>query len=106
MPGKRERLTLGRRDLRRIARVVRDAERGDRDQSPTQLRTSADSSDIVRGTFTAPWAKGDTKTVTDAAITAQTYTAKNYFATVSGTGTKNCAIAYTGGEWILIAAEC
>lgn len=103
---KRERLTLGRRDLRRIARVVRDAERGDRDQSPAQLRTAQDGADIVRGTFTAPWSKGDTKTVTDAAITSQTYTAKNYFASATGSGSKACAIAYVGGEWILIAAEC
>lgn len=107
MPGKRERITLGRRDLRRISKVVRDSERGDRDTSAPSLRTSDDGAEIVRGTFTAPWNKGSTKTVTNAVITAQTYqNVNNYFATVSGSGTKACAIAYVAGEWILIAAEC
>lgn len=59
----------------------------------------------IRGTFTAPWSKGATATVTDAS-SASTYTAKNYFAGITTTGTKACAIAYAGGEWILIAAEC
>lgn len=61
---------------------------------------------IVRGTFTAPWSKGSTKTVTDAVNTMVTYTAKNYFASMTGSGTKACAISYVAGEWILIAAEC
>jgi len=64
-------------------------------------------SGVVRGTFTAPWAKGTTKTVTDAIMTSVTYeNVQNYFAAVSGTGSKACAIAFVGGEWILIAAEC
>jgi hypothetical protein len=62
---------------------------------------------IVRGTFTAPWDKGSTKTVSDAVTIGTTYSnARNYFAAVGGTGTKACAIAYVGTEWILIAAEC
>jgi hypothetical protein len=62
---------------------------------------------IVRGTFTAPWSKGSTKTVADAVTSGTTYAnVKNYFAAVGGTGSKACAIAYAGGEWILIAAEC
>ena len=62
---------------------------------------------IVRGTFSAPWAKGSAKTVTDAVTSGTTYSdVKNYFAAVSGSGTKACAIAYVGTEWILIAAEC
>jgi hypothetical protein len=61
---------------------------------------------IKRGTFTAPWNKGSTATVTDAITTGTTYTAKNYFAAITGTGSKACAIAYVGTEWILIAAEC
>lgn len=64
-------------------------------------------SGVVRGTFTAPWNKGATATVRDAITTSVTYASvKNYFATVSGSATKACAIAYVGGEWILIAAEC
>jgi hypothetical protein len=62
--------------------------------------------EIVRGTFAAPWSKGSTKSVTSAASSGQTYTAKNYFAEVAGTGSKACAIAYVNSEWILIAAEC
>ena len=62
---------------------------------------------VIRGTFTAPWNKNSTKTVTDATLSAVTYAdVKNYFATVSGSGSKACAIAYVAGEWILIAAEC
>ena len=62
---------------------------------------------IVRGTFTAPWTKGSTKTVADAVTSGTTYAnVRNYFAAVGGTGTKACAIAYVGTEWILIAAEC
>ena len=62
---------------------------------------------IVRGTFSAPWNKGSTATVTDAITSGTTYSSvKNYFAAVGGTGTKACAIAYVGTEWILIAAEC
>jgi hypothetical protein len=61
---------------------------------------------VIRGTFSAPWNKGSTTTVTDAVISGATYTAKNYFASVTGSGSKACAIAYVGSEWILIAAEC
>lgn len=62
---------------------------------------------IKRGTFTAPWNKGSTATVTDAITAGTTYSnARNYFASVTGTGTRACAIAYVGTEWILIAAEC
>jgi hypothetical protein len=60
----------------------------------------------VRGTFSGSWAKNATATVTDAVTSSVTYTAKNYFSALTGTGTKACAIAYVGGEWILIAAEC
>ena len=61
---------------------------------------------IKRGTFTAPWNKGAKASVTDATDTTVKYDAHNFFANVSGTGTKSCAIAKVGDEWILIAAEC
>jgi hypothetical protein len=61
---------------------------------------------LVRGTFSGAWAKGATATVTDAVTSSVTYTAKNYFSSITGTGSKACAISYVGGEWILIAAEC
>lgn len=64
-------------------------------------------SGVVRGTFSAPWSKGTTHTVADAVASGTTYqNVRNYFASVSGSGTKACAIAYVGEEWILIAAEC
>ena len=61
---------------------------------------------IRRGTFQGPWAKGDSATVTDATLSAVTYTATNYFAEITASDEKTCAIAYANGEWILIAAEC
>ena len=61
---------------------------------------------VVRGTFSSSWAKGATATVTDATSNGVTYTAKNYYAALTGSATKACAIAYVGGEWILLAAEC
>lgn len=71
------------------------------------VRLGAGTGGIVRGTFSAPWAKGSTLTVTDAVTSGTTYAnVKNYFAAVGGTGSKACAIAYVGTEWILIAAEC
>jgi hypothetical protein len=100
------RVSFSAKSAKRIARVVRLVEGGDRKQGPTTLRTSVGDDAIIRGTFTAPWNKGATATVTDANLSAVTYEAKNYFAAVSGTGSKACAIAYAGGEWILIAVEC
>jgi len=92
---------------KRIARAVLASERGGRDMERTQLRTAGGDGEIVRCTFTAPWNKGSTKTVTDATLASVTYDGvKNYFANVTGSGSKACAIAYVAGEWILIAAEC
>lgn len=71
------------------------------------VRLGVGSVGIKRGTFTAPWTKGTTQSVSDAVTAGATYSnVKNYFANVSGSGTKACAIAYVGTEWILIAAEC
>ena len=71
------------------------------------VRLAGNNDGIVRGTFSAPWAKGSTKTVSDSVTSGKTYAdVKNYFAAVGGTGSKACAIAYVGTEWILIAAEC
>ena len=61
---------------------------------------------IVRGTFSGSWSKGSTATVTDATSSSVTYTANNYFANLTGSGTRACAIAYVNGEWLLIAVEC
>lgn len=90
----------------RIAKVVRNAERGGTDTPATNQRVSGLDGEVIRGTFTAPWAKGATKTVTDATLTSVTYGVTNYFAAASGSGSKNCAITFTAGEWIVIAVEC
>jgi hypothetical protein len=71
------------------------------------VRLAADAQGIKRGTFTAPWSKGTAKSVDDAVTSGTTYAnVKNYFANIKGSGSKACAIAYVGTEWILIAAEC
>lgn len=113
MPGRRERITFDRRTAKRIATVVRDAERGDRDLSPVTLRTSSDESEIRLGTISATWTKGTTATVTQlkpdgsAMSPTRTFTAKNLFADVTvSSGTKKVACASVGSQWILIAAEC
>lgn len=69
------------------------------------IRLGIGSMGIRRGTFTAPWDKSSLATVTGTSFTG-TVVAKNYFANITGAGTKNCAVAYVGSEWILIAAEC
>jgi hypothetical protein len=79
------------------------SERGGRDMERAHLRTAGGDGEIVRGTFSAPWNKGSTKTVTDATLSAVTYAdVKNYFASVSGSGIKDCLISYVGGEWVLV----
>ena len=91
----------------RIARAVVTVEKGDRSIGAVGRHSAGADGEIIRGTFTAPWNKGSDKTVTDATLTSVTYAGvKNYFAAITGSGSKACAIAYAGGEWILIAAEC
>jgi hypothetical protein len=88
---------------KRIARAVLAHERGGRDMERTRLRTAGGDDALVRGTFTAPWSKGSTATVTDVTLTSVTYTGvKNYLTGITGTGTKDCLIAYVGGEWVLV----
>ena len=65
------------------------------------------------GTISATWDKGATATVTEqngggtAKSPTTTFTATNYFSTVSVTsGTKRVACAKVDDTWILIAAEC
>lgn len=90
---------------KRIGRAVLKVEAGDRTQSGTQLRTGGSDAEIVRGTFTAPWNKGATKTVTDAVLSAVTYEAKNYLTSFTGTGAKDCIISYVAGEWVLVGFD-
>jgi hypothetical protein len=91
---------------KRIQAAVLQIERGGKDMARPALRTAGGDGETIRGTFTAPWTKGSTATVTDAVLSSVTYEAKNYFASMTGSGSKACAISFVGGEWILIAAEC
>jgi hypothetical protein len=101
------RVTFTPEAAKRIARAVVTVEKGDRSIGSAGARSAPGDDALVRGTFTGAWSKGSTKTVTDATLSAVTYTGvKNYFASLTGTGTKACCIAYVAGEWILIAAEC
>lgn len=105
-PRNQRKITLSPRTAKRISRVVREVEGGDRSMDPPSLRVGGDDGGMARGTFSLPWPKGTTKTVTDATLSAVTYDAKNYFASLTGSGTRTCCIAFVAGEWILIATEC
>lgn len=113
MAGRREKITLRRRDVNRISRVVRDAERGNRNHKTLELPRSADETEIRLGTISATWSKGTAATVTQlkpdgtALTTERTFSADNWFADITvSSGTKRVACASLGGGWILIAAEC
>jgi len=103
-----QRVSLTPATVKRIARCVLAFERGDKDMQALPIRTAYGDDSLARGTFTGPWAKGATATVTDSALSSVTYQAKNYFSAIGGSAgdIKACAIAYVAGEWILIAVEC
>ena len=74
---------------------------------PTRLQSTEKVFRIC--TFTGPWAKNATKTVTFKSQTTapNTVVATNLFATITtAAGSRNCAIAKEGTAWFLIAAEC
>ena len=96
-------VSLSPATVKRISACVLAFERGNKDMPATQLRTAGSDAEIVRGTFTAPWAKGSTATVTDAVLTSVTYTAKNYVASLLPSGQMSCLISYCAGEWVLVA---
>lgn len=93
------RVTFTKESAERIAKAVRTVERGDRSIDAVTSQRQVGDDALVRGTFSGSWSKGSTKTVTDATLSAVTYEAKNYFATISGAG---CLIAYVAGEWVLV----
>jgi hypothetical protein len=78
------------------------------------VRIGAGAGSGVRlGTIAATWTKGATATVTQQAgdgtalSPATTFTATNYFATVTvPSGTRRVACALIDSTWVLIAAEC
>jgi hypothetical protein len=72
----------------------------------------ADTSEIIRGQFDAPWIKYGMADVT--ASDGQTYSAYNPYGTAFKRGDlsdqqrdiRQCAIAYIGSQWEVIAMEC
>ena len=65
---------------------------------------SALEHNVKRGTFSAPWNKNASKTVS--LVNGGSVTAINRHANVTGSGTKNCTVGRDGMDWELIAAEC
>ena len=77
------------------------------------VRIGAGRGTVRLGTVAATWNKGATATVTQQAgdgtalSPATTFTATNYFATVTvSSGTRRVACALIDSTWVLIAAEC
>lgn len=100
-----QRVTFTPSAAKRIARVVRMVEGGDRSIPAATQRTGSDDGNIVRGTFTGAWAKGSEKTVTDATLTSVTYAkVQNRLASLTvASGDVGCLISYVAGEWVLVA---
>jgi hypothetical protein len=100
---------------RRIASATLAHERGNRDMPPIRFRQGGGEEDGVRlGRISATWTKGSTASVDELDAEGEllspavSFTAKNWFATVtvpSGEYRK-VACALSRGTWILIAAEC
>ena len=87
----------------RIARAVVTVETGDRSIAAPGRQSAGGDDALVRGKFSGSWAKGATKTVTDATLSAVTYEAKNYVASLlPTTGEMACQLCYTAGEWVLV----
>jgi hypothetical protein len=86
----------------RIARAVVAVEKGDRSIAAAGRQSAAGDDALIRGKFSGSWDKGTTKTVTDATLSAVTYTAKNYVASLLPTGEMGCQLCYTAGEWVLV----
>jgi hypothetical protein len=104
-----DRVTFTRSSAERIAKVVRDAEAGDRDQPGVSFESRpAEARKTFRiATFSGTWSIGGTKTVTLGVGSTATVAAVNLFAGVTASpGTAHCAIARDGATWYLIAARC
>jgi len=100
--GSNRKLSLTPNTAKRIARAVVAVERGGGSIAAPGRQSAAGDDALVRGKFTGAWNKGDTKTVTDATLSAVTYTAKNYVASLLPTGEMGCQLCYTAGEWVLV----
>lgn len=62
---------------------------------------------VLSGTFSGSWSKTATKSVSvSVGSVSFSVTANNRFVNITGTTTRNCAVAYDGSGFQLIAAEC
>jgi hypothetical protein len=95
-------LSLAPSTAKRIARAVVAIERSGGSIAAAGRQSAGSDGEIVRGTFSGSWAKGATKTVTDATLSAVTYEAKNYVASLLPSGEMGCQLCYTAGEWVLV----
>ena len=104
-------------DARRVAAATLAYERGNRDMPPIRFRTGGDDGgggeEPRLGTISATWNKGSTATVTQVNADGTslsptvTFTATNWFATVTVTsGTRKVLCVFVGDRWLLVAAEC
>ena len=101
---------------RRVAAATLAYERGSRDMPPIKFRAAGDDGGGEQprlGTISATWTKNTNATVTQINPDATplsptvTFTATNYFATVTVTsGTKKVLCVFVGDRWLLVAAEC
>jgi hypothetical protein len=100
---------------RRVAAATLSYERGNRDQPPIHFRQAGDGGgeEPRLGTISATWTKNATATVTQikadgtALSPTVTFTATNYFATVTvPSGTRKVLCLFVGDRWLLVAAEC
>jgi hypothetical protein len=65
---------------------------------------SALDQQVKRGTFTAPWNKATSRSIT--LLSGQSVTVINDYANITGSGTRKCTVGLDGMTWHLIAAEC
>lgn len=106
-PARVERVTFTKPAAERIARVVREAERGNRDQAGLQFGPRLDGGvqkTFRVCTFTGAWSTTTVKTVTfrNQTATPNTLAATNLFFEIPDDGQKNCAVARDGTAWYLL----
>jgi hypothetical protein len=65
---------------------------------------SALDQQVKRGTFTAPWNKATSRSIT--LLSGQSVAVINDYVDITGSGTKKCTVGRDGMTWHLIAAEC
>jgi hypothetical protein len=106
-PARTERVTFTRPAAERIAKVVREVEAGDRDQSGLTFgnRSGGSPGKVFRVcTFTGSWSIGSSKNVTFKyqTTTPNTVSATNLVCGLSPAGACDASIAKDGTAWFLL----